>query len=534
MKKRQDIIIIIVVIILILGGLFLYLNFSKKDEIESIQLKIHNIKLEVGAKEKLIASITPNKANNAKVTWSSSNDNIVSVDSNGMIIANSPGIAIIDAQVNNLTDSCVVEVIHNNVEKIELNFYSKTMQVGDETRLVATITPSNANVDVLWESSNKSVATVDNNGNVKAISKGNAVIKAYVNNKEITCQINVNEKNIPVKNIVLDNDSLVMNIGDVKTINAVVIPNDATDKELSWSSSDTNIISVNQKGQVEAKSVGDANVVVTSKDGNVKVKCKVSVNKKKSNYVIVDDSKYKIYSTIASYSSNTLKYRIVNVDKTDFVLIWVDDANKQINNVLAYSNTYGEKTAGEILNYEVQKAGLFNKGAIAINSCFTWDNTPGIPLVLSKGIIARDVENKTYPRNMMYTILGIDRDGLMKTYIMKYNDYNYNMSIRKQILDDGIKNTFAIYGLVNNSKGSDVANRTQLCQYDQNNFVILSGEGTINESAKKIDKYFNCKNTYNLDGGGSRKLYYKTNMHTSMIERFGGERLRPNMLVISE
>ena len=53
------------------------------------------------------------------------------------------------------------------------------------------------------------------------------------------------------------------------------------------------------------------------------------------------------------------------------------------------------------------------------------------------------------------------------------------------------------------------ANRTQICQYDINNFVILSGSGTVSGPARQIEKLTGCTGTYNLDGGGSRKLYYK-------------------------
>ena len=103
----------------------------------------------------------------------------------------------------------------------------------------------------------------------------------------------------------------------------------------------------------------------------------------------------------------------------------------------------------------------------------------------------------------------------------------------KDLVDSGVRNTFVASSLASADSTRLLSNRTQICQIDKNNFVIYSGYGTVKAPAADITKLTGCKNVYNLDGGGSRKLYYKTR-NQELKRAFGGDRKIPEMLYFVE
>jgi len=168
-------------------------NAKVKVNVTSISLNKSSETLSVGDSYNMIASILPLNATNQSVTWSSSNSSVASVDSNGKVTAVSAGTATITAKTvdGNKTDTCNVVVVVN-VTSISLNKSSETFTVGCSDTIIATVSPLNAtNQSVTWLSSNSSVATVDSNGKVTAVSVGTASITAKTvdGSKTDTCNV---------------------------------------------------------------------------------------------------------------------------------------------------------------------------------------------------------------------------------------------------------------------------------------------------------------------------------------------------------
>ena len=87
-------------------------------------------------------------------------------------------------------------------------------------------------------------------------------------------------KYIPITGITLDRTSLVMTEGDVVSLSAVIMPEEAEDKNVSWISSDESIVSVDQTGKIEALNIGTAVITVMSSDNTeVKAECMVTIVK---------------------------------------------------------------------------------------------------------------------------------------------------------------------------------------------------------------------------------------------------------------
>ncbi|MCI7657175.1 MAG: S-layer homology domain-containing protein [Clostridia bacterium] len=169
--------------------------------VAEVKLNKNNITLTVGDIETLTATVEPTNATNKTVMWSSSDNTVATVDSQtGEVKAISRGEAVITAEAEDGKGAkaiCEVEV-KQLVTGISLNKTELSLYTGREEKLTATVNPDNANDPTLiWSSDNEDVATVDQNGNVKAISQGKAVITVTANDdsgKTATCTVTVKKK----------------------------------------------------------------------------------------------------------------------------------------------------------------------------------------------------------------------------------------------------------------------------------------------------------------------------------------------------
>ena len=226
----------------------------------------------------ITATVKPEDAFNRTVTWSSSDPSIATVDENGTVTAIAKGEAIITAEsADGVKAECKVTV-EKKVAAIELSESEKTVFVGDTFTITATVKPEDAfNRTVTWSSSDPSIATVDENGTVTAIAKGEAIITAEsADGVKAECKVTVEKK---VSAIELSESEKTVFVGDTFTITATVKPEDAFNRTVTWSSSDPSIATVDENGTVTAIAKGEAIITAESADG-VKAECKVTVEKK--------------------------------------------------------------------------------------------------------------------------------------------------------------------------------------------------------------------------------------------------------------
>ena len=222
----------------------------------------------------LVAKVTPEGATDKTVTWSSSNDRVATVDANGKVKAVGNGEAKITAKAGDKTATCKV-LVSTLASGITLDRTELSMKVGDSpVTLVAKVTPaSTSDKSVTWRSSNEKVATVDSNGKVTPIGNGEATITAEANGYTATCTVKVTTA---VSGITLDKSELLMKVGDNPvTLVAKVTPDDATDKTVTWSSSNVKVATVDANGKVTA--VGNGEATITATAGGKTATCKLSV-----------------------------------------------------------------------------------------------------------------------------------------------------------------------------------------------------------------------------------------------------------------
>lgn len=255
-----------------------------REPVTSIKLDVHRVttSLLTGTYQ-LTYTIEPKgEGVNRDVTWTSSAPDIATVSENGLVTFLKPGKATIvvktvDAGISgNLIDTCEF-YINNPVTSVDLDYTDITLKMGEEFRLTALVLPEDASdKTVLWSSSDTNVATVNENGMVTAVNSGSATIlcKSADSGETSMCNVTVYQ---PVTGVTISNESMTVRKGQEFWLNATCQPENAMNKLIIWSSSDTSIATVDKNGKVTAVEPGDCVITATSQDSGVTARCSLTV-----------------------------------------------------------------------------------------------------------------------------------------------------------------------------------------------------------------------------------------------------------------
>ena len=250
--------------------------------VTDVKLDKSSLELKKGEKGALTATVLPEDATNKSVTWTSSDEKVATVDQNGNVKAVSEGTADITVTTADGSKKATCKVVVKDptvsVENVKLNESSLTLRKDDSKILTATVLPQNAtNKNVTWESTDKTVVSVEKNGMIKGLKAGKAtiIVKTVDGEKTAECVVEVT---IPVTGVTISADTLTLNKNETKALKATVLPEDATNKGVTWKSSNTSVATVDPNGNVKALKAGKTTITVTTKDGNKSASCEVTVN----------------------------------------------------------------------------------------------------------------------------------------------------------------------------------------------------------------------------------------------------------------
>ena len=250
-----------------------------EEPVRSIALSVNKMTLTTGKTKTLSYTITPSYATNKKVTYKSSDKDVVTVSKKGVIEAVGPGTATVTVRTNDgyFVDKCKITVIEP-VITIKLSKTSMTLDIAQSKTLKATVKPSNAtNKDVTWRSSNSMIARVSQSGKVTALKPGTVTISCISDDGvKATCKVTCV---IGVESVELNKSSLTLKKGASKTLKATIEPTNATIKDVTWYSSDKSIAKVDKNGKVTAVKKGTATITCKTKQGGYKTTCVVKVTK---------------------------------------------------------------------------------------------------------------------------------------------------------------------------------------------------------------------------------------------------------------
>ena len=271
--------------------------------VTSVSLNKQTLSLVEGNSETLTATVAPSDATNKAVSWKSSDASVASVDNSGKVTAVKAGSATITVTTTDgsKTATCSVTVTAKTIEvnNVGLDKSEMEMVAGDSYQFTVTLKPDNASDKTLsWSSSDENVATVDNTGKVTAVSEGKVTITVKTSNpaQSASCDITVKAASIPVTGVNIDSWIINLGVNETAAIAYTIQPEDATNKEVTFSSDNTDVVAVDSEGTLVGVSSGSAKVTVTTVDGGFSSICTVNVVGSVGT-IEVDGFFYKDYGT---------------------------------------------------------------------------------------------------------------------------------------------------------------------------------------------------------------------------------------------
>lgn len=233
----------------------------------------------------LVAEILPEDAANKNVLWTSSNKTVATVDKEGVVTTHEAGTATITARSATnqiLYAECKIDV-RVPVNNFVLNKNQVTILAGETNVLAAIIGPNDATTTkVEWSSNNTEVVRVTEDGLLIGLKQGSAIVTAILRDEAgihtATCKVSVPESLVVgVLGVSLNKTALTLEKGTRETLTATIMPSDATNTSVVWTSSNKSVAIVNANGRITALSPGTSTITVTTVSGGETATCQVTV-----------------------------------------------------------------------------------------------------------------------------------------------------------------------------------------------------------------------------------------------------------------
>ena len=313
---------------------------NKPIEIDKLSFSSKNVSVKVGEKLTLIAIVDPSSLSDSILTWSSSDSSIVTVDKNGVITGMKEGTAAITVTSSNgKSATCVVKVTKNavDVKNIKLSTNKLTMKVGSVNQLIATIEPSNAtNRELVWSSSDSSIATVNNKGVIKGIREGVVTITVKTKNGKVIAKSTITIENVPtptstpmvIESLSFNEENISVKKGDSLNLVVTVKPSELSSSKLTWKSSDSSIVSVDENGVITGLKEGTVTITVTSSNGK-SATCKVTVTTDSIDVEKIVLNPTEMNLKVGSTSQITSK--VLPENATNRELVWTSSDNSVLS-----------------------------------------------------------------------------------------------------------------------------------------------------------------------------------------------------------
>lgn len=267
---------------------------------EQIILNESVITINVGVPVTLTAKVLPEETTDKTIVWSSLNGEIVNV-SNGLVSGIAPGQTVITATCGFATASCTVIVLLP-ATSVTLSESSLNLHVGDIFDLIETVTPQNTTDLSYWNSSDETVAMVDNNGIVSALKAGTATITVTCGSLTAICEVTVFD--VTATNVEIDYSELNLISGQIQQLTATVYPENTTFPVVTWATSDASVATVSDDGLVTAIASGKA--TITAICGDVAGECTVDVTAPEPEEIVLNYQNYNLKT------NETLQLEIIN------------------------------------------------------------------------------------------------------------------------------------------------------------------------------------------------------------------------------
>ena len=368
-------------------------------ELKDISFPNGELYMPINGEYQLNIILTPANAFVDSKIFSSSNPEVATVSLNGMVKGIKEGHTLITVDVNNIFKKSIDVYVGSNYTKSEIiaspdsitfNTNTMTIKVGNSEKINYTLTPNINYSHLTWESSNSNVVSVSQNGIIKGVSVGSAIVSLFsINGKRDDINIEVVNNTIEINDIKLTENTINMKAGDRETIVPIIMPSNATNKNLSYESSNSNIVSVsvNPNGQSAIVSaLSEGNATITINGGNIEKKINVTVT---GNNVTPpddpsqnDDKTIKVSSNKNNLATTYDAVKNIGVSGTTTITITLGNGVSKIKyclnrndagasctpNILMYSSSSITVPSGSIYALKIKKYDLNNNEITSTSS----------------------------------------------------------------------------------------------------------------------------------------------------------------------
>lgn len=243
----------------------------------------------IGATTKVTATVTPENATHKEVAWTTSNDKVAAVASDGTITATGNGTATVTATAGGKS-AAVTVTVSQKTEKVSITLggqnVSGTLKAkkGAKYQFKAVVSPTGAdakNAKVTWKTSNKKVATVTSSGKVTVKQSGKTVTitATTADGKKASVKLKTQKSAVKVTKLTIKGNK-TMKVKGTQKLKLTVNPATADNAKVAWSSSNTKVATVDKNGKVTAKKKGTVTITAKAKDGSgKKATIKITVKK---------------------------------------------------------------------------------------------------------------------------------------------------------------------------------------------------------------------------------------------------------------
>ena len=226
------------------------------------------------------ATVMPKTVKDKRITLSTDHEDVVRVSGNSVTgLKNGEAVLTVASQADPAVMQQYRVLVYQPVTRIALTASEKSVAVGQSISLTPAFLPEDATLKgVTWSCANEEIATVDGDGNVTGVKKGNArITAAAMDGSNIRANISVKVTQ-NAEEIILDKDEVTVDTGRTAVLKATVLPKDTDNKKVTWSSTDESIATVNAQGRITGVSLGECEIICASEtSGEVRSKAVVRV-----------------------------------------------------------------------------------------------------------------------------------------------------------------------------------------------------------------------------------------------------------------
>lgn len=242
--------------------------------VEGVDISDRSLVMYTGEQQTLTATVRPQDATNKKLSWASSNETVATVQ-DGTVTAVAKGVATISATTEDggFRDQILVTVVGAHVTGVSLSEKEITIIVNNKySGLYATVTPEDAvNGKLIWTVSDEEMITLEENadGSVTLLGKyeGDGWVSVQTEEGGFSAICTVFVRDIHAESVSIEGGDFTLDTRATKQLKAVVLPEDAINTEVSWSTSDASVATVSETGLVTGVKAGTAQITVTTVDG---------------------------------------------------------------------------------------------------------------------------------------------------------------------------------------------------------------------------------------------------------------------------